>query len=192
MLGIVNLEYIEEIACIYSVLKIGYNQPLTISEAVETSNEISIASYDVLENINQMNRFSNLDYSGYGVKIGVIEPDNFYDITNPHLEDKNIIVVEGGTTIGETTASDHPTAMMSMICGQRINGYSGVAPDATVYFAGGATDVNIMRQYMYTLVVEKNVSILNMSIGVIGYSSYGDFDNYIDCFIEQYRSYNCS
>ena len=180
--------YIEEIACIYSVLKIGYNQPLTISEAVETSNEISIASYDVLENINQMNRFSNLDYSGYGVKIGVIEPDNFYDITNPHLENKNIIVVEGGTTIGETTASDHPTAMMSMISGQSINGYSGVAPDATVYFAGGATDSDIIRQYMYTLVVEKNVSILNMSIGIDGYSSYGDFDNYIDCFIEQYRT----
>ncbi len=184
--------YIYTISKMSEVKEIGYSEIATIVCDAENKTEAVQPYATPSDALNHMDWFGDLEYDGYGVKIGVIETDNSYDSNHPHLKDANITVVSGSTTQNDSVMT-HPTKVLSILCGQNLHGYSGVAPEASVYFAGGANDELKMRQYIHLLIVENNVSIINMSYSTTDaqgnyYISYTKHDQYIDYIIKQYRT----
>lgn len=183
LLSYVSLEckksYISEIAAMSEVKEITQYENATISEAEEmTSSSSGETGY-------HMNGFTDLEYDGSGVRVGVIEKGTSYNANAPHLSGKTIVIVNGSSVQSET-APQHPTIVLSILCGKNVNGYSGVAPGASAYFYGGVTDTDKFKQALYKLAVTNNVSLINASLEANDYS-YSDFSKYIDCFIEQYR-----
>ncbi len=178
--------YIYTISKMSEVKEIGYSEIATIVCDVENKTEAVQPYATPSDDLNHMDWFGDLEYDGYGVKIGVIETDNSYDSNHPHLKDANITVISGSTTQNDSVMT-HPSKVLSILCGQNLHGYSGVAPEASVYFAGGGSNNIEVRKLLYLLTVERNVSIINMSLHY-NFINYTNDDQYFDCFIKQYRT----
>ena len=173
--------YISKILNFSMVREIGVYSEKTI----ENTDEINTNTTDSTDRYD-MNEYANLAYNTYGIKIGVIEKGETFDISNPHLVNKNIVIVSGSTTQNDVQIN-HSTKVLSILCGNEINGFSGVATGATIYFAGGLTEIEDIKNHLKTLVLEKEVSVVNLSF-TINNNNYNELAQYIDCFIEQYRT----
>lgn len=148
--------------------------------------------------------FSNA-YTGLGVNVGVLELANFvngkyevnYDSSNVHLTNKTgKIYTRHDPSISENMISENPklhaTYVLTMLCGnlvQSVNGqyYQGVAPDATVYYATSKGSTANIYESLEWLIINGNVSVINMSFVNENSDTYDTFCQYIDCLIQQYR-----
>ena len=153
-----------------------------------------------------------LGYDGTGVKIGVIEFDDdsvknevLLDTNNVHLKNKITSgkIIENysfcGISESSRTINNHTTFVVSVLCGDEANGYEGVAPNATVYYApfnAFPLSSNVSEGGLFEaldwLINDCNVSIINMSCGAryrvndqLVYYSF--IDQYFDCLVSQYR-----
>lgn len=89
----------------------------------------------------------------------------------------------------------HSTCVLSILCGKKksLNGvdYQGVAPNVSVYFARAPYASN-NKPSLYWMVVEKNVSVINISMEMVTEENesnvlYNHYECYIDCLVQQYR-----
>ncbi len=126
----------------------------------------------------------NVEYTGNGVKIGVIEGGD-YNANASHLQNQNIT----SRTEPEANILTHSTAVLGIICGKKIllDGveYQGIAPNANVYFTTSYED-DILENLNW-LIMEKNVAVINLSGNVSGNYYYNSNEQYFDCLVEQYR-----
>ena len=198
--------YIEILAQFTNVTEIGYHEEVEFTtdateEAEIATQEEAVASTEestsstttnphIVSGNYLMTPHETLGYTGAGVKVGVLEVGNECNKSTIHLADANVITYQNDTT----TDFSHGTRVTSVICGQpeTLNGvtYQGIAPGAKVYYASYTyVDDDIAVDYaleLYWLVVYKEVSVVNMSFN--SYSTqYNKMDQYIDCYIQQYR-----
>lgn len=104
------------------------------------------------------------NYTGNGVKIGLIEVDGFPDKNKIFLVDSNIIY---DPDISETF-SNHATRVAAIMVAQAetVNGisYEGIVPDATLYatyYDGGDSDWRTKVEWL----LDQGVYVINMSAG---------------------------
>ena len=144
-------------------------------------------------------------YTGFGVNIGVIELGESrasqyrvkYDTNNVHLANKNGKIYTNytfGLTESQVSAvpKEHATYVLTMLCGEPVTSttgeiYQGIAPNATVYYAGVKPNYTHVYSALDWLINESNVSIINLSFTDANSTDYSDVDQYIDCLIQQYR-----
>ena len=199
--------YINELIEYDEVKLVDYINP---NIEIESSNEQA----DTTEETNEHPMLSNdyLGYDGTGIKIGVIEFDDnsvkqevLLDTNNVHLKDKfsSGKIVENYSFCGideaDRTVSNHTTLVVSIICGDEVNGYRGIAPNATVYYAPFnkfPSSSNVSEGGLFAaidwLINDCNVSVINMSCGArysVGNTNiyYSFIDQYFDCLVSQYR-----
>ena len=139
-----------------------------------------------------MSRYEKNGYTGQGIRIGVIETGNTYNINNPHLTNRGIICVGGSTTT--TSGLSHATEVLAILCGTNVNGYEGIATESTIYFtSSGTTSFAEVREKLKLLTIDYNVSIINISSrydltsGAAILTKYNYLDQYVDCFVSIYR-----
>lgn len=144
-------------------------------------------------------------YTGFGVNIGVIELGESrasqyrvkYDTNNVHLANKNGKIYTNytfGLTESQVSAvpKEHATYVLTMLCGEPVTSttgeiYQGIAPNATVYYAGVFPNYTYVYSALDWLINESNVSVINLSFTDENTTDYSDVDQYIDCLIQQYR-----
>ena len=195
--------YIYELAKFYEVESIDYfNQNVEIinSNEQDTTNEI----------INEHHMLSQnyLEYDGTGIKVGVLEMkagtnEVLLDANNVHLKNKfsngklNVNYNFCGVEEEDRTVSNHATLVTSILSGDEVGGYKGIAPNSTVYYApfdsfpSSASDISEggLFDALNWLISDCNVSIINMSCG-IRYTDgqliyYSFLDQYFDCLVSQ-------
>ena len=200
--------YINELIKYNEVKQVDYANP---NIEIESSNEQD----DTTEETNEHPMLSNdyLGYDGTGIKIGVVEFDDasvkkevLLDTNNVHLKNKfsNGKIIENYSFCGidesDRTVSNHATLVVSILCGDEVNGYKGIAPNATVYYAPfnkfPSSSSNVSEGGLFEavdwLINDCNVSIINMSCGVRYTENnqlvyYSFIDQYFDCLVSQYR-----
>ena len=122
----------------------------------------------------------NVEYTGNGVKIGVLERDD-YNASSSHLQNQNII----SRTETEANSRTHSTDVLAIICGKKIflNGveYQGIAPNANVYFT--TSDKDDLLENLNWLIIEKNVAVINFSASTGGNHYYNTYERYFDCLV---------
>ena len=199
--------YITTLATITEVTEIGYYEEVELVDDIESEIETEIITEEIAStqsaNANGhivsgnylMTPHETLGYTGAGVRVGVIEVSNMYNPADRHLAKANITSYEESTE----TAFTHGTKVLSVLCGQSVkyyrNYYQGIAPDATVFYASFSSS-NIsedgflyyydFRIKLFWMIIEKNVSVVNMSFGTT-VGSPSELETYIDCIIQQYR-----
>jgi len=199
--------YIYTLANNIEVTKIEPNKINYISSLIE-SDAIEQQTTEVV-NEHHMLTIDTLGYDGTGVRIGVLEARDgddgnrvLIDEDNVHLYQKMLdgSIQENYSFCGVpgTKAVDsHATSVLSVLCGKEVNGYQGIAPDASIYFAPfngypneSSPSVGEMYNALDWVINECNVSIINMSCAhwYTGTDLYYSFlDNYFDCLVSQYR-----
>ena len=120
-----------------------------------------------------------LNFSGKGVKVGVIAAENYtFDKSARSLE--GVEITELPSFLPPQTNS-HPTAVVSQIVGREVTvdetKYFGVVRDAKLYFASAKTTKNVYEAIEEML--KLGVRIINYSAGSIK-GGYSDFDRQID------------
>lgn len=165
---------------------------------IETSNEHHMLSQNYL------------GYDGTGIKVGVLElkvgtNKVLLDTNNVHLKDKfsngkiNTNYSFCAVEEADRAVSDHATLVTSILCGNEVNGYKGVAQNAIIYYApfdSFPLSTNVMEGGLFDaidwLINDCKVSVINMSCGA-RYSQgndltyYSFIDQYFDCLVSQYR-----
>lgn len=177
--------YLLSLASMNEVEEVGYLIPV---ENIENSiaNEADNTTEDGAEDKYIVEPF-NTNYTGSGIKVGVLERAN-YDANASHLIGKNI--VSCNSNVGDAS---HSTQVLSILCGQLIElndvKYQGIAPNVSVFFATAPT-INSNLNELYSLIVENDVAVLNISIKFHSTGSYyyNYYEKYLDCLVQQYRT----
>ena len=189
--------YVDNIENLSIVSQVGiYEEVEFIEEEIEVS-ENSRSSTLQGYHMYPQNTVDGTTYTGAGIRVGVLEP-NYFDATAPHLSGKTIVSYSQ-TPSGAKT--DHGTKVMSILAGiplpystGTLNAtYQGIAPDATLYFAGGASVASEFQgensgfvSRLEWLIDSKNCQIINISMGVND-GNYTDYDNYLDQLVLTYN-----
>lgn len=194
LLACVTLEckksYISQIEAMGAVCEIGKNEELQIidsnDEIVEPQGATTGENYYMVSD-------NKLGYTGSGVKVGVLEYNNKIDLTADHLRGKSITVYNNASAVSSDLS--HGTKVASILAGKTvaissIMDFEGIAPGASIYYASyvESSDELSYKASLYWLIVESNVSVLNMSLthGNIQ-DDYSQYDAYIDAIIKQYN-----
>lgn len=179
-------EYIFSIASFGETEKIGY-----FVNDIELFNDVNLTTTQNSFSEYHMTEYTNSDYDGSGVKVGVIELHEGakgYDETNIHLINKNISY--RGTNFDSQTdvISSHATTVLAIIAGDIVSSnenieYSGVAPNVTLSLAY-INEPSDIASAMDWLLITENVSVINFSIGGNqGYNNLcADFDDYVQLY----------
>ena len=202
--------YITTLATITEVTEIGYYEEVELVDDIESEIETEIITEEIAstQSANANGHIVSGNYlmtpheeamglTGAGVRIGVLE-GNPYNKNNPHLATANITLRNSTDSTESTVDISHSTKVLSIICGQPIayNGttYQGIALNADVFFA---TSPNRLEDKICLdwFVNTCNVSVINMSFGypkdengnLKTKNFYEGIDQYIDCYIQQYR-----
>lgn len=144
--------------------------------------------YNALSVSNASTVRDNNNYTGSGVKVGVLEVENGKYNSNYVMLNgcQNLNYTYLGSDTGVTNS--HATLVTSIIKGKSVqyNGhtYKGVAPDATVYQACVNDSYSLGNNIEH--LVQKGVSIINFSAGY-SYkpSSYNNAYNDLDWIVDQ-------
>lgn len=208
LLTCVSLEckkaYIYSIASTIEVTKVG----MSIVNYDSFPLELDAEEQETAEEVNEQHMLTmdTLGYDGTGVRVGVVEVRGSNDGTcvllntnNVHLYQKFLdgSIQENYEFCGVTnnrTIDDHATQVVSILCGKEVNGYKGIAPDASIYFAPcngmpsySTPTVGTLYDALDWLINDCDVSVINMSFGNAYSDRYSFLDNYMDCLIAQYR-----
>ncbi len=133
-----------------------------------------------------------IDYNGAGVRIGVIEVNDF-DENSPFFVGKTIHRLSDPAS--QTT--DHATSVIAILIGNPLiyhNGqvHQGIAPNATVFYIDSSelwnTETNELSSSVFeSLLINENCNIINMSLGVDAEGKYTDRENFVDLLVSDYK-----
>ena len=133
----------------------------TISAQVssESNGTVECSTWnEALQHIGAYDVVSSGEYTGEGIKIGILEAvgNDIYDVNNPNFANKNITILTPSNT-----TNPHATKVLSVA--------TLIAPDAEYYFANASTTG-------FELFVHEGCDIVNMSFGSAtnGYTTPGD------------------
>ena len=144
-----------------------------------------------------------LNYDGTGIKVGVLEEEEFngglyrcfYNPTNSALLNKTITSYPIENNINPGYVSSHATNVMCIIGGNAtlVNNevYQGLAPGASLYYSNveyhsGMNNISKLDD-AFTWFAQKQVDVLNMSFGVYGTTNYGIIDAMADYYVDSYK-----
>ena len=174
--------YVDDIENLSIVNQVGIHEEVEfVEEEIEVS-ENSRSSTLQGYHMYPQNTVDGTTYTGAGIRVGVLEV-NYFDANAPHLFGKTIVSYSQ-TPNGATT--DHGTAVMSILAGNALTHnaykYQGVAPNVSLFFAGGGTTEAKLDWFIIT----KNCNIINMSLGLLNNGQYSNEEKIIDNLIVQY------
>ncbi len=186
--------YVYTIASFSSVAEIGYLQEVEFVDAESEAELLESTTPAVITDGFDMFPQGTVDgttYTGAGIKVGILEMGN-YDPNAPHIKDRgNIYNYDTGAA-----TRTHATAVVSILGGKPVeyeNGpetmtYQGVAPGATIYFAGGLgawdTDIAPKLEWM----AENGCDVINCSWGYTeNRKYYYSYEKNLDNFAVDYR-----
>lgn len=198
--------YVDDIEALSIVSQVGiYEEVEFVEEAESAANDPA----DITQGqpLIAQNTIDGTTYTGAGIKVGVLELADI-DTGAPHLSGRGITSYYVNPN---DTTTDHATAVVSILAGKPImySGvtYQGVAPGATIFFAGGADvwytipengtedeildakNKNTILERLEWLILENDCNIVNISMNyretVDG--CYSDQDKHIDEITKQYR-----
>ena len=203
MLGYIVLEsknsYIEKISSLPLVREIGlYNKEETEKYFLQVEEEDETEEY---LGYHMLQSQLPSEFTGLGINVGVLELFEgnraYYDTENVHLMNKtNQIETRIDPTINLNSVSSlpsmHATHVLAILVGdpvQSVDGdwYQGIAPEANVFYTCVDDEGESIRSGLEWLVVEKNVSVINVSVADDAHIGYNETTVFIDCLIEQYR-----
>ena len=192
--------YVDNLENISTVKELGLIQETTV-EQIETSDTTRADStpanittgYDMFP----QNTVDGVTYTGAGIKVGVIDPA-YYDPNAYHLAGKTIT---NKSNIPENANTSHGTAVMSILAGNpkayndgtSTKIYQGIAPSASLYFAGGMIgstedELRICVLTFLAWVIQSNCHVVNMSLGLSTNGNYlDDYDQFVDSWVSNYR-----
>ncbi|MBO5091839.1 MAG: S8 family serine peptidase [Clostridia bacterium] len=182
--------YISKLSSMSIVKEIGVLQQ--DSNDIENQESLIAETSEMEETVTDKYIMQPIDtpYTGAGIRVGVVDVIGYYPNAD-HLYEADI------TKYVDIDANglSHSTCVLSILCGKKksLNGvdYQGVAPNVSVYFARAPYASN-NKPSLYWMVVEKNVSVINISMEMVTEENesnvlYNHYECYIDCLVQQYR-----
>lgn len=151
---------------------LSYSLMKDMGECTVLSNESNINIS--LNDAKNMIGVSNANYTGNGIKIGVIDEDYPSSVVN----------FPSGCIVDSYTEdySDHTTMVCSI-----LSGYTGIASDAELYIFGCNTRDDNDEPYSFFNAVEwlldKNVNLINMSLWNHEQGFYDGYCAYVDYIV---------
>lgn len=120
-----------------------------------------------------------MGYYGTGINIGIVEighPDLNQSVLSNSVNNGRI------TLLGNPTTADpfHATLIASILVGQSNDGYCGIAPMAKLFCVN---DSFLFKEGINVL-ISNNVNIINVSLGFLLSTSYGDIAKFFDYIIK--------
>lgn len=142
------------------------------SDSISTNSTSVSQNYGVWQENTGINELHNKGYLGSGIKIGL------YDQGSPNiLHESNVFSNSNTEQAYYDTTHSHATYMASILVG-KTSDYTGVAPNATLVYAG------YKDNYFSDIdkLIDRDINVLSISFFVLNnvYNSYGVYSKFID------------
>ncbi len=184
--------YVSTLEDLDIVREIGYYVDFEFMEESAGQRDTAPEPVDITDGYDMYacNIVDGTTYTGAGIKVGVIEI-GWYDEDAPHLENKSIT---NYAPISTGVGTNHGTAVLSILAGDTktyndgtiTRKYQGVAPGATLYFAGESLYESTTRTHL-SWMINNSCHVINMSLGLVSDGRYTSYEQYIDNLILEYR-----